>query len=490
MKTSTLAPLSAAALDSLVQCCVVGLGSQGELSESGKQMDMLGEGWLTRAVARGDLSGKRGELALLPNPSGSGVQSILVAGVGDRESIDAEAAFELGGTIIRRLLDRPRGTIVVALEDFVPSRFQVDLVAGSVMAAEGQDLYQNPKKSHPPEMVQFMGFAEEVVDKGSILGTSMNLTRRLVNEPANHLYPERFAQIARDLAEEWGFECEVWDEQRLDAERCHAMLAVGQASVHESKLVILRYRGADKESPPLALVGKGVTFDSGGLSIKPSPSMVDMKCDMAGAATVLGTILALARMRAPVNVMGYCGLVENMIAGNALRLGDVITTRSGKSVEILNTDAEGRVVLADVLNVAIEEGPSAIIDLATLTGACMVALGTEVCGLFSNDPQLAGRLEKASREVGEYLWPMPMFPFYAELIRSKVADIKNTGDGRWAGAITAAKFLEEFVENVPWAHIDIAGPAFAERAKGFRDAGGTGVMLRTLVRFLEPSVAD
>ena len=262
------------------------------------------------------------------------------------------------------------------------------------------------------------------------------------------------------------------------------MLAVGAGSSKPPRLLILRHDGGGTEAP-LALVGKGVTFDSGGLSLKPSDGMADMKCDMAGAATVVGVMIAIARLGVKQNVIGLCGLAENMISGDSYKLGDVIETRSGKTIEILNTDAEGRVVLADTLDVAIEHKPRAMVDLATLTGACMVALGTDVAGLMANDQQLCDAVQSSAREEGEPVWQLPMFELYDERIKSKVADIKNTGEGRWGGAITAAKFLENFVGGVPWVHIDIAGPAFADSATPARDAGATGVMVRSLIRWIE-----
>jgi leucyl aminopeptidase len=246
----------------------------------------------------------------------------------------------------------------------------------------------------------------------------------------------------------------------------------------------MRYRGGGDESP-LAIVGKGVTFDSGGLSLKPSESMVDMKCDMAGAATVVGVMHAIAQLGVRHNVVGVCGLAENMVSGSSYKLGDVIETRSVKTIEILNTDAEGRVVLADTLDVALQNQPRAIVDLATLTGACMVALGNEVAGLMTNQQELCDQIEASAILEGEPVWQLPMFDLYNEKIKSKVADIKNVGEGRWGGAITAAKFLENFVGDVPWVHIDIAGPSFADSPKPHRDAGATGAMVRTLLNWVE-----
>jgi leucyl aminopeptidase len=231
----------------------------------------------------------------------------------------------------------------------------------------------------------------------------------------------------------------------------------------------------------LALVGKGVTFDSGGLSLKTNDQMLDMKCDMAGAAAVLGAMQGIAELGLPVNVIGVMALVENMPGGRAMKLGDVLHARNGKTIEVLNTDAEGRLILADALSYAVDQGANRLVDLATLTGACMVALGYDIAGLMSNDEPWTQRVLAAAQAVGERAWPLPMFPAFAEMIKSDVADIRNVGGSRYGGAITAAKFLEEFVAGVPWVHLDIAGPAWAEHDNAVRASGGTGCFVRTLI---------
>ena len=243
----------------------------------------------------------------------------------------------------------------------------------------------------------------------------------------------------------------------------------------------MRYRGSDAPNPQMAVIGKGVTFDSGGLSLKSSDGMKTMKCDMAGAATTLATMQAISKLGLSCHVIGLVGLVENMVSGNSYKLGDVLTARSGKTIEVLNTDAEGRLVLADVLNVADELNPDHMVDLATLTGACVVALGLDVVGVMTNDQDWADTILNNAATVGERAWQLPMFPEFAEQLKSKLADVKNIGEGRWGGAITAGKFLEEFVEGRSWVHLDIAGPAFADSAKSWIDGGASGVMVRTLV---------
>jgi leucyl aminopeptidase len=343
---------------------------------------------------------------------------------------------------------------------------------------------------HPIEEVVFPQRDQGSPTQGQILGQSINLTRHLVNLPPNYLYPESFAKHCEQVALESGLQIEVWDAARLTQEKCHALLAVGQASAREPRLVIMQYRGNPNSSETWGWVGKGVTFDSGGLSIKPSESMLDMKCDMAGAATVLGALQAVAQMKLKVNIIAVMGLVENMLGGNNFRLGDVITARNGTTIEIHNTDAEGRLVLADCLDVAISKGANHLIDLATLTGACMVALGRFVVGGMTNHPAWYARVVRAADECGEHLWQLPMFTEYRDHIRSQVADIKNMGDGRWGGAITAAKFLQEFVQDLPWVHLDIAGPSFQDKASAWVDAGASGVMVRTLVRLAEDAQAS
>jgi leucyl aminopeptidase len=312
----------------------------------------------------------------------------------------------------------------------------------------------------------------------------VNLARRLVNSSPDHIYPESFAEEAAAVAGRTGLEIEIWDEDRLRRERCEAILAVARGSSRPPRLVLLRYRGRQRASgdhPDLALVGKGVTFDSGGLSLKPSEAMMGMKMDMAGGASVLGAIATIAALKLPVDVVAGIGLVENMTGPAAYKLGDVVTARSGTTIEIHNTDAEGRVVLADVLDVVRGLSPARMIDLATLTGACMVALGHDTAGLFTNDQPCCDALAAAARAVGEPVWQLPMDAEFGEQIKSDVADIKNVGEGRMAGAITAAKFLERFVGSVPWTHVDIAGPAFAEKPRPWTDGGGTGFLVRSLV---------
>ncbi|MFK8114572.1 MAG: leucyl aminopeptidase [Rubripirellula sp.] len=478
LSSTNEAPLTVAA-----DVLVVGLFGDGKLPPTLAAIDQASNGWVSRLVNSEQIRGKQGELSLLASPLDSGPTMFLVVGLGDQPATRT-LAFESGAAAIRKLSDRIRTQILVALPESFPPSMHDAIVAGTMSGCEGQCIYRSESSIHVPESVQFLAASDEAVQRGSVLGHSINHTRRLVNEPPVVLYPESFATMAEQIADTAGLSIEIWDEPKLEAEGCRALLAVGAGSSRASRLVILRHNGGGDEAP-IAVVGKGVTFDSGGLSLKPSEGMKDMKCDMAGAATVVGVMHAVAQLGIKQNVIGFCGLAENMVSGDSYKLGDVIETRSGKTIEILNTDAEGRVVLADTLDVAIGHQPRAMVDLATLTGACMVALGTEVAGLMTNDQTVCDAIDTAAEEEGEPVWQLPMFGLYDDKVKSKVADIKNIGEGRWGGAITAAKFLENFVGDTPWVHIDIAGPAFADSPQPHRDAGATGAMVRTLVRWIE-----
>jgi leucyl aminopeptidase len=460
---------------------VVGVDDKGNLAKETLEVDQAIGGTIAALVERKEITGKSNELTSLLSPAGIRADQVVVVGLGDREGFGTGQAYRVAAAAARRLAEKKRKRVAFCLGDGWTEGYVEAGICGALVGCHGQDLYRREKNCHPFDEILWNDGYQAVLSAGQVLGETVNLTRQLVNEPPSRIYPESFAAEAEKFAEEYGLGIEVWDQPRLESERCGALLGVARGSARPPRLVILSHRGGAADAPVLALVGKGVTFDSGGLSIKPTDGMQTMKCDMAGAATVFGAMQAIARLELPVNVIGLAGLVENMISGDAYKLGDVLTARNGKTIEVLNTDAEGRLVLADVLDVAIERGAAKIIDLATLTGACMVALGTEVAGLMTNDQDWCDVVLDAAENCGEYAWQLPMFQEYGEQIRSKVADIKNIGEGRWGGAITAAKFLEEFVAGKPWVHVDIAGPAFLENAKPWMDAGGTGAFVRTLV---------
>jgi leucyl aminopeptidase len=470
---------------------IVGAWEDEELSGAVANLDIQLGGILARLRQTGDIAGKSNELTPLLGSKGSAADRILAVGLGKRVKADRTTLIAAAAAAARHITGKQRDRVAFALPENVPG-LGWDEVALAVCAGVMQGSYgpgirkSEPGRFAPKEfsLVAPAGVpADRVQDgarRGEIEGQAVWTARELVNLPPCELYPETFAQRARDIATRTGLDCTVLDEKQLEEERMGALLAVARGSDRPARLVVLRHRrGGDGRT--LGLVGKGVTFDSGGLSLKSTEHMVDMKCDMAGAAAVLGAMQALAELQVPVNVLGVLALVENLPSGKAMKLGDVLRARNGKTIEVLNTDAEGRLILADALAYAVAQKVDHLVDLATLTGSCVVALGTEVAGVMSNNEAWSERVLQASRQAGERAWPLPMFAHYSELIKSDIADIKNTGGTRYGGAITAAKFLEEFVGQVPWTHLDIAGPAWAEHESPAQDAGGTGCFVRTLV---------
>ena len=470
-------PITAVEADAVV----VGVYEDAPLAGAAAAVDQAAGGAVTRLKEAGELTSKQLELTPLLVPAGVAAPQVLLVGLGARGEATRQTAFRAAGAASRQLAGKPRNLVVFDLAADWSAALHEAGLAGAIAGCHGEDLYRREKNRHPFAELHWTGADDPVLAAGEALGDGVNLARGQVNGPPADVYPESFADVAQAAGRQFGFEVEVWDEQRLQAERCGSLLAVGRGSDRPPRLVIMRHQGGGAGKPTLALVGKGVTFDSGGYSIKPSDGMKDMKCDMAGAAAVLGAMQTIARLKLPVNVIGLTGLVENLISGNAYKLGDVLTARNGKTIEVLNTDAEGRLVLADALCVAVDQGADRIVDLATLTGACMVALGVDTAGLMTNDQSWCDAVKEAAASAGEECWQLPMFPEFGEQIKSQVADIKNVGDGRWGGAMTAAKLLEEFVSEKPWVHIDIAGPAFRDKPKPWMDAGASGAFVPTLV---------
>jgi leucyl aminopeptidase len=471
---------------------IVGLPESFELGGPIGALDGSLGGQLARVREAQDFTGKLAETLSIAAPAGIGARRLLLVGLGGADKLGDATLTRAMATAARVVSTKKTDRIAVAVptcgsELYTLSRRVQVLTSALCVGCVGQDLYRAEKKRFPFQHVDLLvepGFDAAALtaatDAGTILGEAINLARELVNLPAKVLYPASFADRAAQLAQQYQLACEVLDQGALEKEKMGSLLAVSAGSAQPPRLVFLEYNNAPAGAPVLALVGKGVTFDSGGLSIKPNDSMLTMKCDMAGAATVLATMVAITRLKLPLHVIGLMGLVENMTGGAAMKLGDVLTARSGVTIEVQNTDAEGRLVLADVLDYALSRGADCLVDLATLTGACVVALGEEVVGAMSNNQEWCDRILAAARVAGEDVWQLPMFGLYDELIKSDVADIRNIG-GRWGGAITAAKFLERFVKEKPWVHLDIAGPAFASGDKPHREGGGTGCMVRTLV---------
>ena len=476
-----LSRIATGILETAADVVVVGVYQDSPLEGAAAEVDMALNGALRGLIERKEFAGRSYEVAPLLVPVGQAKQA-LVVGLGSKDKFDAGAAFRCSAAAARQLAGKSRSSVAFFLDNKWSTEAGESGVAGAIVGCTGQDLFRAEKNRHPFATLLWSGGSEQSVNQGRILGEATNLTRALVNAPSDEIYPETFAARAAEVAKANALECEIWDEKRLAAERCGSLLAVAKGSNRPARLVILRHNGGTKGAPTLAIVGKGVTFDSGGLSLKTPEGMLTMKCDKAGASTMVGAMQAIAQLKLPVNVVGFAGLVENMTGPAAMKLGDVLKARNGRTIEVHNTDAEGRLVLADVLAVAVDQGVGKIVDLATLTGACVVALGTEVAGMMSNNQPWCDAVLSAARRTGEPAWQLPMFPeIYDDLIKSEVADIKNVGEGRWGGAITAAKFLEQFVGTTPWTHIDIAGPAFRDKAKPWCDGGASGQFVRTLV---------
>ena len=417
---------------------------------------------------------------------------LLVVGTGAGGS-PLETAEKLGGTAAARLLTSGEKKAVI---DISGLGFDADTAARVGLAAALRswryDRYRTKlKDNQKPTLTEIIivgggnGAEQRYRSRWEPVVEGVSLTRELVTEPANIIYPESFVERVRASLKDSGVEVEVLDREQMAKLGMGALLGVAQGSVREARLMVLRWNGAPKDAQPTAFVGKGVTFDTGGISIKPAAGMEAMKWDMGGAGAVAGALKALALRKAKANVVGICGLVENMPGGNAQRPGDVVTTMSGQTVEVINTDAEGRLVLADAVTfVQRNYKPAAIVDLATLTGAILISLGHEWAGLFSNSEDLASKLQKAADESGDKLWRMPLAEPFDRLIDSPIADMKNVGP-REGGSITAAHFIQRFIENgVKWAHVDMAGKAWSDKPSSTYEKGATGFGVRLLDQFV------
>ena len=416
------------------------------------------------------------------------LRRLLVVGVGSNGEQSAE---KLGGTAVARLLTSGEKKAVIDV-----SGYDADKAARVGLAAAlrswRHDRYRTKlKDNQKPTLEEVIivgggqGAEQRYTSRWAPVVEGVSLTRELVTEPANIIYPETFVERVRAALKDTGVEIEVLDRAQMEKLGMGALLGVAQGSVREGRLLILKWNGGG-EGAPTAFVGKGVTFDTGGISIKPAAGMEAMKWDMGGAGAVAGALKALSLRKAKANVVGICGLVENMPGGNAQRPGDVVTTMSGQTVEVINTDAEGRLVLADAVTyVQRNYKPATIIDLATLTGAILISLGHEWAGLFSNNEELASELQKAADESGDKLWRMPLAEPFDRLIDSPIADMKNVGP-REGGSITAAQFIQRFIENgVKWAHIDMAGMAWSDKASSTYEKGATGFGVRLLDQYVE-----
>ncbi len=453
-------------------------------------------GLVARAAKAERFTGKSGKSLDLIMPEGLKVDRLTVIGAGKLADLKPQDFVKFGGVSMGKL---PSGASDATVFAELPAGAKMsgeaaaDLAQGVLLRAYAFDRYKTKRKDDdkPPQKRSITiatgdaaAARKAYVAREAIAGGVL-MARDLVNEPANILYPEEFARRAQAL-KKVGVVVEVLDVKAMTKLGMGALLGVGQGSRRDSRVVIMRWDGGKKGEAPVAFIGKGVCFDTGGISIKPAAGMEDMKGDMAGAACVVGLMQALAARKAKVNAVGVIGCVENMPDGNAQRPGDIVTSMSGQTIEIINTDAEGRLVLADVLwYTAKRFKPKFMIDLATLTGAIIVALGQEFAGMFANNDELSHRLHLAGEATDEKVWRMPLSPFYDKMIDSKFADMKNTGGSRWGGAITAAQFIQRFVTDMtPWAHLDIAGTGMDSRASDINKSWGSGWGVRLLDRLV------
>jgi leucyl aminopeptidase len=439
-------------------------------------------------IAGGEVSGKMFETALLHRPAKLKAKRLLLVGGGKAENFNSSTLRKLAGTAARFL--KPKGiesfTFAVPENGVDAAEAVKAVVEGAFVANFDPDTYKTDRKDQTLRSltVAVRGNQDQLqnaAEEAQVIGESQNFTRELVNEPSNRMTPTMLAERARRMAEEVGLKCEVYGPDKIKQLKMGAFWGVAQGSDEPPALIVLRYEPADAPaSPVLGLVGKGITFDTGGISIKPADGMEKMKYDMAGGAAMLGAMRAIALLRPKLKVIAVICATENMPSGKAQKPGDIQIAMSGKSIEIINTDAEGRLVLADGLHYARQLGCTHLVDAATLTGAVVVALGYVNAGVFSNDDKFYDRFSRAQDTAGEKFWRLPLDEEYKESIRSNIADIMNTG-GRWGGAVTAAMFLKEFAEDTPWIHLDIAGTAWMEDNKPWIAKGPSGIGVRSLV---------
>jgi leucyl aminopeptidase len=455
--------------------------------------DALGGGLLSHLKAS-EFDGKLEQLADVPTFGRVKARRLLIVGLGPKADIDAARVRAAFAAAVRSAQSSSAKSLALALPDPTPSLRAVGeaVVLGAYRFSRYFTGDRKPKTELAKVSVLVSGKVtaeqKKQLDLGVAVGQAVGIARDAVNEPPNELYPETLAQIARNIGKDHGFKVKVLDKKGILAAGMHLHYAVGQGSTNEPRFIHLSYV-PKKKKKKVVFVGKGLTFDSGGLCIKPAAGMGEMKSDMAGAAAVLGLMAAIGATKPDIELHMLVGAAENMPDGSAYRPADVFGSLDGKTVEIINTDAEGRLVLADALAYAVGLKPDVIVDAATLTGAALVALGKTCSAFYATDDKLAGMLESAAREAGESFWRMPLLEELSEQLKSDVADLKHTGD-RWGGSITAALFLREFVGKVPWVHCDIAGPVLAERARGMYPKGGTGHAVLTFLHFVDRLAAS
>jgi len=438
--------------------------------------------WVEGYLAAQEFTGKARQMATVPGGDAVAFGRVVFVGLGDE--VDAEGLRRAAGSVGRAV--SKYATVVTTLHQIEIDDAAECVAFGFIAGQYRFDKYLSdpkPAKTEALELAAAAAAAMDAAHRGSTLAAGVALARDLINEPASAKPPTHLAAVAEQIAANTGLEVTVYDEAACVEERFGGLLGVAAGATNPPRMVVLRHEPEGAEAS-VVLVGKGIVFDSGGLSLKPPAAMETMKTDMSGAAAVFGAMQAIALLDVPVKVTAIAPLTENMPGGSALRPGDVLRARNGKTIEVLNTDAEGRLVLADGLSLAVEEDPDLIVDIATLTGACKVALGANIGGLLGNDDDAVSAVTAAAARAGENVWTLPLEEEYAALIESPIADVKNTG-GRFGGAITAGLFLAHFVDDAPWVHLDIAGPARADKAEHYIPKGATGFGVRTMVALVQ-----
>jgi leucyl aminopeptidase len=492
MKT-TLSSASPAQLET--ECLVVVVldrGTKDKPEPSLETSDSAIKQAAAEVIASGEVTGKNFETTLLHHPTGLKAKRLLLLGGGKAKSFSGFELRRVAGAAVRTLKCRGVRSFAFAAPQAGLAAEQAvkSIVEGAFVGNFEADTYKSDRKDQQIDELVVVATGESgklqaALDEARVIGESQNFTRDLVNEPSNRMTPTMLADRAKKMAQEVGLKCEVYGADKIKELKMGAFWSVAQGSDEAPALIVLRYEPAGApEKPVLGLVGKGITFDTGGISIKPADGMEKMKYDMAGGAAMLGAMRAIALLKPKLKVIAIVCATENMPSGKAQKPGDVQIAMSGKSIEIINTDAEGRLVLADGLYYARQLGCTHLVDAATLTGAVVVALGYVNAGIFANDDKMYDRFSKAEDQAGEKFWRMPLDDEYKEVIRSGIADMVNSG-GRWGGAITAAMFLKEFAEDTPWLHLDIAGTAWTEEAKPWIAKGPSGIAVRSLVEFVK-----
>ncbi len=458
--------------------------------------DQALDGVISRLIRQGDIKGKPNEITLIHSLGKLPTPRVVVSGLGKPKELSTNKVRGAIAETCRWLRNRGIDDIATVAQGAGINGITLEnsaqaVTEGAILGLYSFRRYLTKKENDHTEIKRLTiagsrkekPLLEKGCERGKVLAEAANLARDMVNEPANYMTPAQMAEAAVELANTYNLEVKVLEREQMAEMGMGALLGVAQGSQQPPKFIVLNYKGNDSGEIGLAMVGKGITFDSGGISIKPSEGMSEMKGDMAGGAAVMAAMSAIARLKLGVNVTAIIPATENLPGGSALKPGDVLKAMNGKTIEVLNTDAEGRLILADALSYARNLGAKSIIDVATLTGACMVALGKICSGAFTNNQKLTDKIIAAGTEAGELIWQLPMYDDYREFIKSDVADIKNIGN-RYGGAITAAKFLAEFVEDTPWVHLDIAGTSQSDKERGYLVKGASGVPVRTLINYV------